>query len=50
MFLHSGEIGKNNYARYSDKEMDDLLEKGRTTWKWEDRVPIYKGAALLECP
>jgi peptide/nickel transport system substrate-binding protein len=42
MYLHSGEIGKNNWSRYSNKELDALLEKGRTTWRWEDRVPIYK--------
>ena len=42
MYLHSGEIGKNNWSHYSNKELDKLLEKGRTTWKWEDRVPIYK--------
>ena len=42
MYLHSGEIGKNNYSRYSNKEVDDLLEKGRTTLKWEDRRQFYK--------
>ena len=42
LYLHSGEIDKNNWSRYSNKELDALLEKGRTTWKWEDRVPIYK--------
>ena len=42
MRLHSSEIGKNNWSRYSNKKMDELLEKGRTTWKWEDRVPIYR--------
>jgi len=41
MYLHSGEIGKNNYARYSNKEMDSLLEKGRITLKREERIPIY---------
>ena len=41
-YLHSGEIDKNNWPRYSNKELDELLEKGRTTWKWEDRVPIYR--------
>ncbi|MBI5969447.1 MAG: ABC transporter substrate-binding protein, partial [Deltaproteobacteria bacterium] len=40
--LHSSEIDKNNFSRYSNKEVDALLEKGRTTWKWEDRVPIYR--------
>ncbi len=42
MYFHSSEIGSNNYCRYSNKELDRLLEKGRTTWKWEERVPIYK--------
>lgn len=42
MHLHSAEIGKNNFARYSNKELDLLLEKGRSTWKSEDRVPIYR--------
>jgi len=42
LYLHSGEIDKNNYSRYSNKELDALLEKGRTTWKWEDRVPVYR--------
>jgi peptide/nickel transport system substrate-binding protein len=44
LWLHSGEIGKNNWSRYSNKELDDLLEKGRTTWKWEERMPIYQRA------
>ena len=39
--LHSSEIGNNNWSRYNNKELDDLLEKGRATTKWEDRVPIY---------
>lgn len=42
LYFHSGEIDKNNWSRYSNKELDVLLEKGRTTWKWEDRVPIYR--------
>ena len=42
LYLHSGEIDKNNWSRYNNKEMDALLEKGRTAWKWEDRVPIYQ--------
>ncbi len=41
-FFHSSEIGKNNYSRYSNKEVDALLEKGRLTWKTEERKPIYK--------
>jgi len=40
--MHSGEIDKNNWSRYSNKEMDKLLEAGRTTWKVADRLTIYK--------
>jgi peptide/nickel transport system substrate-binding protein len=47
MRLHSSEIGKNNWSRYSNKEMDELLQKGRTTWKWEDRAPVYKKVSEL---
>jgi len=47
MRMHSSEIGKNNWSRYSNKELDELLEKGRATWKWEDRVPIYKKVAEI---
>lgn len=42
LHFHSSEIGKNNFCRYGNPELDALLEKGRTTWKWEDRVPVYK--------
>jgi len=42
IYFHSGEIGKNNWSRYNNKKLDSLLEKGRTTWKWEDRVPHYR--------
>ena len=42
MYLHSSEIGMNNYSRYSNKEVDAWLEKGRTTMKWEDRKQAYK--------
>jgi peptide/nickel transport system substrate-binding protein len=42
LYFHSSEIGKNNWPRYNNKELDTLLEKGRTTWSWEDRVPIYR--------
>jgi len=42
MWLHSSEVGRNNYSRYSNKELDAWLEKGRKAWKWEDRVPIYR--------
>ncbi len=41
-WFHSSEINKNNWSRYTNKEMDGLLESGRTLWKWEDRMPVYK--------
>jgi peptide/nickel transport system substrate-binding protein len=41
MILHSGEIGKNNWARYKNSEVDALLVEGRTTLKWEDRKAVY---------
>ncbi len=44
MYLHSSEINNNNYSRYNNKEVDALLEKGRTTMKWEDRKTFYKKA------
>lgn len=42
LWLHSGEVGKNNWSRYQNKEIDEFLEKGRTKWLWEERMPIYK--------
>jgi peptide/nickel transport system substrate-binding protein len=41
-WFHSGEIDKNNWPRYQNKDLDALLEKGRALWKWEDRLPIYQ--------
>jgi ABC-type transport system substrate-binding protein len=42
MYLHSKEIGKSNFSRYANPEMDGLLEKGRATMKKEERVEIYR--------
>ena len=42
LYLHSGEINKNNWSRYNNKEFDKLLEEGRAAFKWEERVPIYR--------
>ena len=42
MYLHSNEIGKSNWSGYKNSQLDALLEKGRTTWRQEDRVPIYR--------
>ncbi len=47
MRFHSSEIGKNNVSRYSNPEMDRLLEQGRATWKWEERMKIYKKVVEL---
>ncbi len=41
MYLHSSEIDQNNWSRYRNKEMDDLLEKGRLTMDWNERKAIY---------
>jgi peptide/nickel transport system substrate-binding protein len=42
LLWHSSQAGKNNVSRYSNKEVDALLEEGRTTWQWEERAKIYK--------
>jgi peptide/nickel transport system substrate-binding protein len=42
MRFHSSEIGQNNVSRYSNPEMDRLLEEGRKISKWEDRMQVYK--------
>jgi peptide/nickel transport system substrate-binding protein len=42
LYFHSSEIGQNNWTRYTSKELDKLLEQGRSTWKTEDRKPIYE--------
>jgi len=47
MRFHSSEIGQNNWSRYSNKEMDRLLEQGRALWKWEERKPVYKQVVEL---
>ncbi len=44
MYLDSDEIGKNNYSRYSNKEVDALLERGRKTMNMEERRSIYAKA------
>ncbi len=44
LWLHSGEVDKNNWSRYRNPELDGVLEKGRTAWKWEDRMPLYQKA------
>jgi len=42
MYFHSREIGKNNWSRCSNKELDALVEKGRITMRVEERKQIYK--------
>jgi peptide/nickel transport system substrate-binding protein len=42
MYLHSSELGINNVYGYSNKEVDHLLDRGRTTMRREDRIPTYK--------
>jgi peptide/nickel transport system substrate-binding protein len=45
--LHSDEISKNNWSRYSNKEMDRLLVAGRKGVQWEQRAPFYKEVVEL---
>jgi peptide/nickel transport system substrate-binding protein len=45
--FHSSEIGGNNISKYSNKEMDRLLEQGRTSWRWKDRMAIYQKVVEL---
>ena len=52
-YFHSGEIGANNFARYKNPEVDRLVEKGRSTWDFEERKKIYKKVVEIldeECP
>ena len=48
MRFHSSEIGQNNWSRYSNKEMDRLLEQGRATWKWEERNADLQAGGGIE--
>jgi peptide/nickel transport system substrate-binding protein len=47
MIYHSSEIDKNNWSRYSNPELDDLLRRGRTTLPWDTRKSIYKKAVEI---
>ena len=42
VYLHSGEIGKQNFTRYKNPEVDRLVEQGRSVWDFEERKKIYK--------
>ena len=41
-YFHSSEIGKYNWARYNNPEIDKLVAQGRSTWEMEERRQIYK--------
>ncbi|WP_182417478.1 ABC transporter substrate-binding protein [Bartonella sp. HY038] len=37
-------VGTNNYARWCNKDFDDLIQRGRTTTDHDERVKIYEEA------
>ncbi len=41
LLIHGGILKKSQKKTFSTVS-DELLEKGRTTWEWKDRVPIYQ--------
>ena len=41
-FWHSGRIGSSNVARYSNPEVDRLIEAGRSAYDLEERRSIYR--------
>jgi peptide/nickel transport system substrate-binding protein len=41
-YFHSSEIDKNNWSRYSNKGLDELLQKGRTAMARDERAAIYR--------
>jgi peptide/nickel transport system substrate-binding protein len=45
MYLHFRTGGPNNFARYSNPAVDELLEKGRATTSLDERKRIYADAA-----
>jgi len=45
--LHSGELGTKNYTGFSDPEMDDLLDRGRTSTDTDERKSIYAQAQQI---
>ncbi|MGO0060393.1 ABC transporter substrate-binding protein [Brevibacillus fluminis] len=47
IFLHSREIGGMNHAAIHNKELDGLLDKGRTTVGKADRQKIYEAVQKL---
>ncbi len=42
LWLHSGEIEKNNWSRYSNKELDDLLERGGRPGNGKNACPFTR--------
>jgi oligopeptide transport system substrate-binding protein len=44
VLLHSEKIGTDNYARYSNKEFDKLVEKARFTADTVKRIALYQQA------
>ncbi|MCO5222802.1 MAG: ABC transporter substrate-binding protein [Thermomicrobiales bacterium] len=42
--LHSGELGTKNYTRFSDPEMDELLDQGRGSTNPDERMETYAKA------
>ncbi len=46
-FLHSGEIDKNNWSRYANKEFDRLVENARSAWRTEERAALYRKAVEI---
>ncbi|NQT84011.1 ABC transporter substrate-binding protein, partial [bacterium] len=47
VLLHSEKIGTDNYARYSNKEFDDLVEKARSTADPQERIALYRKAEKM---
>jgi peptide/nickel transport system substrate-binding protein/oligopeptide transport system substrate-binding protein len=47
VLLHSKKIGIDNYARYSNKEFDNLVEKARFTGDPEERIALYQQAEKM---
>ncbi len=45
--LHSGQLGTKNYTKFSDPEMDRLLDMGRATADVEARKKIYADAQKI---
>ncbi len=46
-FMHSSQIGGSNHSAINDKQLDALLEKGRTTVNNEERLKVYADVQKL---